>query len=373
MLKKNKIALVAASFKVGGVERVLITLANKFFELGYDVDFLVYHDIGPFKQILEPRIRKIVISNDLPGKNNLFRFFNASKQLLKYLRKERDVILFVSNRSLCLNVAPIWFLSGRRAKLFLCEVETIIEEIINSSFKEIAKFALLKYFYRSCSGLIANSMATKYDLIKFCGVSPSKIKAIYNPIPMQKNDVQIKKSTGKILLGVGRLVKNKNFIDLIEVFPRVKSFYPCAKLIILGDGPERCNLEKRVKELKMEKSILFEGFVKDPTPFYLKANVLVQTSLWEGFGNVLIEAMACGTPVVAYNGKGAIREILLDGKYGKLVEVGNLQALGGAIIEQIENSTPREILEESVARFNVDLIAQEYLCWFKDQSDKLSD
>ena len=153
----------------------------------------------------------------------------------------------------------------------------------------------------------------------------------------------------------------KNFPDLIRSIVFVKKKYPEIKLNILGQGPEHENLQKLIDELELSSTINLVGFVDNPYEYYASASVFVQTSLWEGFGYVLAEAMACGTPVVAYDSKGAMREILDNGKYGLLTPVGDLQALANAIIQQIEQPTPACLLAEAVQRFNVDIIANQYL------------
>lgn len=157
------------------------------------------------------------------------------------------------------------------------------------------------------------------------------------------------------------MAEKKNFPDLIRSINLVKERYPEVSIDILGQGPEQEKLQKIIDELGLANSVNLVGFVDNPYEYYASANVFVQTSLWEGFGYVLAEAMACGTPVVAYDSKGAMREILDNGKYGLLTPVGDLQALANAIIQQIEQPTPACLLAEAVQRFNVDIIANQYL------------
>jgi glycosyltransferase involved in cell wall biosynthesis len=137
--------------------------------------------------------------------------------------------------------------------------------------------------------------------------------------------------------------------------------YPDAKLTIIGDGEERKKLEAEIRLLELDEFVFLPGFVDNPYDYYAQADVFVQTSLWEGFGYVLAEAMACGTPVVAYDAHGAMREILDGGEYGILVPPGNLGALKVAIVSQIEHPTRKEILLRGVDRFNKDKIVNEYL------------
>ncbi len=356
-----KVAIVVASFEVGGIERVMITLANAFKDLGYKVDFLVCHNCGLYKQDLNPDIEQITLSDFSPGKVTLGRWLQISYRVAKYLLKNPGTKIMVSNRGLGLLVMPSWLFVPNKTSLFLCEAESIIDSELCSSFKKSIQYYAMRLFYKKATGIFSNSLATKNDLIRAYDLPKKKISSIYNPIPFKGSFDAKSQKEEKILLAVGRLVKNKNWGDVIDAFPLVKKRFPMAKLIILGEGPERDNLKNKIVKLGLSNSVFLEGFVRDPTSYYSKAHVLVHTSLWEGFGNVLVEAMSCGTPVVAYDCIGAIREVLEDGKYGKLVEFGNLSALASAIIDQIESPPSQSILMEAVCRFEVVKIAKQYL------------
>lgn len=222
----------------------------------------------------------------------------------------------------------------------------------------------MKFFYKRSAAIIANSNVTREDILAHIGCGKILVSTIYNPVDIKEINGLISgvsKSTTLRVVSIGRLVYKKNFSDLIRAFPLVLEKYHDAQLDIYGEGDERDRLLSLITSLCMQDNIKLHGFTVNPFKNFATANVFVQTSLWEGFGCVLTEAMACGTPVVAYDSKGAMREILADGKYGKLVPVGNLSLLAAAIIEQFEKPTPPELLAEAVARFDLDKIASEYL------------
>lgn len=356
MLKK-KIALAVPSFSGGGAERVMVILANKFIEWGFPVDFIVVSDKGPYKELLSNKANKIVLAKK--SKSRTINKFIVPKRLLQYFKKNDDIVFMSTIRDLNIFVKLIGFCSKAKCKIILREAASLDKSHFYGSIKNRLKLFLMKYTYKSADNVISNSNATKVDLISFLGLDEKKIISIYNPMIL-KNIERENKKTIKIV-AAGRLVSNKNFIDLIKVFPLLKEKYPTIELDILGEGPEKENLQKLIDELGLESSVKLVGFVDNPYQYYAASNVFVQTSLWEGFGYVLAEAMSCGTPVVAYDSKGAMREILANGKYGALTPVGDLPALADAIIQQIEKPTSSALLAEAVQRFDVDIIAKQYL------------
>ena len=354
--KTQKIALAVPSFSGGGAERVMIVLANKFVEWGYSVDFIVGVNKGPYKELLNSNVNKVILSQEKAGyiSKRLFSIYT----IWRYLNHSDSCVLMSTIREFNVFIACIKLFSLTKQRIYLREAASLDISHFNGSLSKKIKLFLMRFFYNRCDGVIANSNATKEDLKEFLLIDDVKIQAIYNP--MEKRVFERRRSVASII-SAGRLVSNKNFSDVIKSIPLVKKEYPNVKLKILGEGPEKYNLLNLIKQLNLSESVEMVGFVDNPYEYYSTANVFVQTSLWEGFGYVLVEAMACGTPVVAYDSKGAMREILGDSKYGLLTPVGDLQALADAIIQQIEKPTSLELLSEAVERFDVDRIAREYL------------
>src|SRR5690606_18248854 len=132
---------------------------------------------------------------------------------------------------------------------------------------------------------------------------------------------------------------------------------PNVHLTILGDGELREDLQKTAKDLGVVNSITFEGFKDNPYPYYYYADMYILSSRWEGFPNTLLEALACGTKVVAINCKSGPREILGDNEYGELVEEGNSDALAVGIIKSISEQNKSG---ERANFFNIDNVIKEY-------------
>lgn len=358
-IKKPKIALACPSFSGGGAERAMITLANRFVELGYFVDFVVVVDRGPYRNMLSPLATKWVLTDDNAGKAK--KALQASIRLYKYLKTTNAKSLMSTIREFNIFVGSIAFLSKRKMPIFFREAASLDISHFRGSILKIFKLHAMRFFYSYCDGVIANSIATKEDLLNFCSLPSSHITVIYNPLNTPQGIEKREKENTKRLIAVGRLVENKNFSDLVRVIPLIKRKYPKVTLEILGEGEERENLQNLIVKLNLKENVRLAGFVDNPYAYYSRADVFVQTSLWEGFGYVLAEAMACGTPVVAYDSKGAMREILADGKFGVLTPVGDLQALADAIVQQIEKPTSSELLFEAIERFDANMISRQYL------------
>jgi glycosyltransferase involved in cell wall biosynthesis len=354
--KIGRIGLLVDSFTEGGAEKVMVTLANLFIEWGYEIDFIVIRDTGLYREQLSPKIRKITLYKGpyvLTFISRIKRKLSVYINLFRYFCKEAPDVFMVTMRRDNIIASKIFAASRKKFPLILREADVIVEE--NS-----LEIRQMRRWYKKASYVIANSESTKDDLINKIRLKKDSIIRIYNPMFLPKNVIR-KNSKNIRIIGCGRLVEKKNFGDLIKVFALLYNDYKNAELTIIGDGKERSNLEKLIKSLNLENVIHLPGLVSNPYDYYSDADVFVQTSLYEGFGYVLPEAMACGTPVVAYNSKGAMSEILDNGKYGILITPGDLNALKKAIIYQIETPTPPHLLQQAVKRFDKELIGKEYL------------
>ncbi len=130
--------------------------------------------------------------------------------------------------------------------------------------------------------------------------------------------------------------------------------------MILGEGNEHSSLESLVQKLGVAEDVIFPGFVANPYAYMAQARVLVLSSAWEGFGNVLVEAMAAGTPVVSTDCKSGPSEILANGQYGKLVAVGDSKGMAEAIVKTIEEASDSRILKERAIEFSLDKALTQY-------------
>lgn len=154
-----------------------------------------------------------------------------------------------------------------------------------------------------------------------------------------------------VIMAVGRLKVEKDFATLLRAFARVVAHRP-ARLIVLGEGPERAALTDLAARLGVASNILMPGFVSDPAPWLAHADLLACSSLREGFGNVLVEAMAQGVPVVSTDCPFGPREILKDGALGRLTPVGDAELFARALAESLETPVNRGVLRARAADFS---------------------
>ena len=164
-----------------------------------------------------------------------------------------------------------------------------------------------------------------------------------------------------VILGVGRLHPQKDFATLIRAFAIVRQKRPARLLILGGEPAEKQKLEALIHELQLEQDAQLFGFTDNPYAFMARAAVFALSSRYEGFGNVLVEAMATGTPVVSTDCESGPAEILENGKYGILVPVSNPGALAEALLATLEKSLDLDILQKRAQEFTNEKIAAQYL------------
>ena len=175
------------------------------------------------------------------------------------------------------------------------------------------------FIYNFANGILTNSLGSKKSLELFI-LNKNKVKTIYNPYLLKiKKIKKIKKKN--IILSVGRLCKQKDFETLILGFSIFIRKFPDYKLVILGDGPDKIKLENLIKNLKLEKKIFLKGWIKNTEKYFSSAKVFALTSLYEGLGNVYIDAINFEIPCVYTNCKSGPDEILLNGKGGYKVKI----------------------------------------------------
>jgi glycosyltransferase involved in cell wall biosynthesis len=195
-----------------------------------------------------------------------------------------------------------------------------------------------------------------------------KVHVIYNPVVSpelyEKADAPLehpwfRSNQPPVILGVGRHRPQKGFDTLLRAFARVRQETP-ARLVILGEGPERPNLERLASELGVAADVDMPGFDPNPFRYMRRAGVFVLSSRYEGLPNVLIQALACGCPVVSTDCPSGPSEILDGGRYGALVPVDDVEAMAGAIVRALLGQVapaPSAWLEQ----FRVEVVAEQYL------------
>ena len=161
------------------------------------------------------------------------------------------------------------------------------------------------------------------------------------------------------LLAVGNLIPIKDYSTLLAAFALLRQRVD-AQLLILGEGNCRNELEAQATKLGIEGSLYMLGFVKDPSPYYHRADLHILSSAGEGFGNVIVEALAAGTPVVSTDCPSGPREILCNGKFGRLVPVGDASKMAWAMAESLATAPDRLALKARAQDFSIDKAVDKY-------------
>ena len=228
---------------------------------------------------------------------------------------------------------------------------------------------LVKKWYPTADKIISLSNEMAKDLQGFCNIPAAKIKTIYNPVDIDTILVCRKevpehlpelKSSASTVIAVGRLCKQKNYPALLRAISILKLHREVA-LIILGEGPDRSLLEKMIEDLKLSNTVHLLGHVENPYKYMAQADVFVLASLWEGLPNVVIEALACGCRVVSADCPSGPREILQQGRYGKLVPVNDVAALANAIDDFLKENIDKNAVFSRAKDFSLQKISRQYI------------
>lgn len=352
------LTLFLPSLAAGGAPRIMINVGTALDEQGYDVEFVLAKKEGEF---LEDVSNIPVVGLDA-------RVVRAVLPLHRYLRKKEPTVLMSTTHAA--NIVAIWATSLARTetKLIVREPTTLSNQAKEfTSFKNKLIPPLVKYSYPYADQFIAISKGVKDELVDTVGINESKIEVIYNPIvtpdiePKSKESVEHPWFDGDepVILGAGRLTPQKDFPTLIRAFDELRDERD-AKLVILGEGKERQTLESLIENVERGDSIDLYGYVDNPYKYMRKADVFVLSSAWEGFGNVIVEAMACGTTVVATNCESGPAEILADGEYGYLVPVGNERVLANKLQLALDRPLKEGTVRKRAAEFRLDQVISQY-------------
>jgi glycosyltransferase involved in cell wall biosynthesis len=325
------IALFLPNFDGGGAERAFVNLARGIAELGHRVDMVVGQASGPLRAEVSPLVRVV----DLAAPRLAF----ALPGLVRYLRSERPDRVYSALEEAGILVLLARKLSGAAPKVIPSIRNTLSDEARLSSPKRRFLLRLARWLYPTADAVVAVSNGVAKDAAKILHLPLSSIRVIRNPTltpelrlsAMEPVDHAwfVPKSV-PIILGCGRLAPQKDFSTLIEAFALIRARRPC-RLVILGDGPLRDVLARLAEARGVAEDVAMPGFDPNPYRYMRRCDVFVLSSLFEGSPNVLVQALACGAPVVSTDCPSGPDELLEGVARGKLVPVGNVRAMADAI------------------------------------------
>jgi len=354
----RRIAVLLPDLRPGGAEKLHLALAREWSRGGIDVEFVLRQAQGELLACLPEKSR--VINLRAP------RVRYSILRLARYLRAAQPDALLAA-------MWPLTVIAPLAARLARYRGAVVISEHAPQSLSyanrgrlhNILMSASMRMFYPLAGGRVAVSSGVADDMARLSGIRRRDIVVIHNPaatgrlVKRGESSLPILPMDSPFVLAVGTLKPVKRHDLLIRAFARLK--LPNARLYILGEGRERTSLAGLIRELGMEDRILMPGFQMNTAPWYAHADLFVLSSDYEGFGNVIVEALEQGTPVVSTDCPSGPREILENGKYGTLVPVGDVEALAKAMQDALSREHAPEMLMRRAQDFSVDKAADAYL------------
>ena len=285
---------------------------------------------------------------------------------MRYFNKNKPKIVLSALTHVNLISILAKTISQVKIRLVISE-HAIVSEISKNTkqFSEKLYPILMRLLYRFSNHIIAVSNAVSEDIVNITKVNLNKITTIHNPVDLRSIRINLENKNGFIktsqyqIIGVGRLSKEKDFTTLIKAFYYIQKEID-ASLVILGEGNQYTKLKRYIRKYGLESRVLMPGFVDKPETFITKSDVLCLSSISEGFGNVVVESMALGVPVVATN-CGGPREILEDGTYGKLVPVGDYIEMSNAVLKIIKDGQKLPSTKNLENRFGISKVSKKYI------------
>lgn len=341
---------------------MMVNLSAAIARTGMAVDLVLVRREGPYLSDVPSSVRIVELGTG--------RVVRSVPALVGYLRRERPIALL--STLVHVNVAAILAgclaRSGTRIVVREANYVSLARSADRQRLERLA-YRAMPWIYRFADAHIAISRGVGEDLERVCRMQPGSAHVIRNPVitPEIMDRAQepvdhpwLQAGEPPIVLGLGRFVDQKDLPSLIHAFSVVRRDIH-ARLVILGEGAGRVQLEQLVRDLGLEDDVALPGFVDNPFAWMSRAAVFAQSSRFEGSGNALVEAMACGTPVISTDCPSGPREILEDGKFGTLVEVGDREGLARAITNVLLHPPSTEPARNRAMEFDADRVARQYM------------
>ncbi len=342
----------------------MINLASGALAAGVAVDLLCADATGPYLHQIPPGCRLV----DFKAARVLW----ALPKLALWLRRHRPTVLLAAMDHA--NLVAIWARQLARPQPPLRLAVSVRSQLSIAAANETSLRGrtlpwLARHFYPQADMVIAVSEGVADDLADCLGLRRELMAVVPNPVV--SDDIQalaaeplehpwFAADAPPVLLAAGRLTAQKDFPTLLRAFACLMPQRDL-RLIILGEGPDRALLQAEIQALGLSHRVAMPGFDPNPFRYLARARVFVLSSAWEGLPGVLIQAMACGTPVVSTDCPSGPREILEDGRLGPLVPVGDAPALAAAIARTLDDAPTTAVLKARAAQYSLAPVTRRYL------------
>lgn len=363
---EKKVLFVIWGLKPGGAEKVFVAIVNNLNRKFFRPVVVVLGNREGLAEELEDDLEIKFLNKK--GRWDVFRLIMRLSSVIRDVRP-KGIISFGYYANQLVTAAR--YISGLKIPLCISERIETASSLKKMNFQVFRRF-LLRAAYRKAYKVIAVSDEVKDGLVNHFDVRNDRIAVIYNPVDAEKvkafsseglDHPWFNKKDIQIVIAVGRLVEQKGFPQLINAFLTVSKELPGARLIILGEGEERPKIEEQILGLGLQSKVALPGFKSNPYKYMAGSDLFVLSSQLEGFPNVLIEAMACGTPVISTRCSGA-EKIITQEVNGLLVSVGSAESLARAMIKLLRDSGARDKFSKAgkqrVEDFSLPRIVGEY-------------
>ncbi|MCA1636184.1 MAG: glycosyltransferase [Acidobacteria bacterium] len=359
-LSRARVACFIPDMTDGGAQRAVVKLIGGIAARGLAVDLVLVNSEGPHLGAVDARARVVDLAAG--------RVARVIPKLARYLSRERPhaLVSFLSHA----NVAALASRALARSGARVAVVEQNTVSAVRSGLRRDGLLpALVRRTYPRADAVVAVSEGVARDLVSRLGVPPGKVHVIPNPVV---DEALLRAATAPaghpwfgddgapVFLAVGRLTAQKDFPTLLRAFRMLRQSR-AARLMILGEGEARAELEAMTDEMSLTDDVALPGFVENPYARMSRAAAFVLSSRWEGLPTVLIEALACGCPVVATDCPSGPREILEGGAYGALVPVGDAAAMRDAMARALDAPPRAAALRGRAALYSVGRAVDQYL------------
>ncbi len=346
----------------GGVERMVMNLVRGFVELGRRVDLVVMRAEGPHLTGLpaEVRLVRLGVRHSLLAPPALARYLRQTRPSAFLAAKDRAGRAAVLARALAGTDTRIVLRLGTNLSTAMASRPAIARWL---------RYWPIRRLYPRVDQVVAVSQGVAEDTAQIARLPAERIRVIRNPVITPELAMLaaapcphpwLEPGQPPVILGMGRLQRQKDFPTLIRAFAQVRQERPC-RLIILGEGGGRGGLEGLITGLGIGGDVDLPGFQANPYAYLARAALFVLSSAWEGSPNALAEALALGTPVVSTDCPSGPRELLDGGRFGPLVPVGEVAALAKAIAATLDEHLLPVVLQAAVAEYSQGESARRYL------------
>lgn len=363
-MKDKRIGFYIPALELGGAQRVTVNLVNTLADVGYQTDLVLSYRRGELLGDVSDEVRIV----DLETPSVPYLGIGASiPRFVQYLNDEQLDVLFSAMTYASLVATSSSLISETDARIVGVEHNEFgMKEAPKEQFVNTA----MKYGYRYVDHVVAVSDGVASSVVEQTKVDPEHVSVIYNPVYVSEIREESHETPDcswfespdtDVVLFVGRLARQKDLDTLVRAFELLNEDRSSTRLVIAGKGPERERLRQKVAERGLSQLVSIPGFVENPYAYMANASVFALSSLYEGLPTVLIEALACGCPIVSTDCPNGPREILVDGEYGELVPTEDPERLADALGETIADPPDSESLQRRAEDFSPSNVVVEYV------------